>query len=155
MKLLALAALALAGCGGSPCGPSSATVTNIVDGDTVDLDTGVRIRFLLVDTPETVNGKNDCYGQEAKAFTAAQLDGKQVSLAYDDASCKDRFGRTLAYLTVDGKEVNSQLVSKGLACVLYIDPGGKARKTEFEDLEVVAKTDRTGMWGSCSKVTCE
>lgn len=156
MKKLALVlALSAAGCGQqSPCGPSSGRVINVVDGDTVDLESGVRIRLILVDTPETTGGNNDCYGQEAKAFTTASLDGKQVSIQYD-TECKDRFGRTLAYLTADGKEVNTALVEQGLACVLYIAPNGMARRTEFLDLATVAKTNRTGMWGVCNPVTCE
>jgi len=143
-----------AGCGAqSPCGPNSGKVVNVVDGDTVDLESGVRIRLLLVDTPETTSGKNDCYGQEAKAFTTASLDGKSVSLQYE-TECKDRFGRTLAYVTADGKEVNTALVKGGYACTLYISPNGTSRKVEFEDLESVAKTNRTGLWGACTTVTC-
>lgn len=152
---LAVLALFTVGCGAqSPCGPSSGKVVNIVDGDTVDLESGVRIRLLLVDTPETTSGKNDCYGQEAKAFTTATLDGQSVSLQYE-TECKDRYGRTLAFVSVNGKEINTSLVEKGLACVLYIAPDGMSRKTEFQDLEVVAKTNRTGLWGACTTVTCE
>ena len=71
MSLARAAALALsipcAACGndGSSCGPSSATVSRIVDGDTVELDTGVKIRYLMINAPETTNGHNDCYGQNA------------------------------------------------------------------------------------------
>ena len=149
-----LVALWAIGCGSqSPCGPSSGKVVNIVDGDTVDLESGVRLRLLLVDTPETTNGKMDCYGQEAKAFTASFLDQKSVTQAYD-TECKDRYGRTLAYVSVNGKEINSTLVSSGFACVLYVAPDGMSRKTEFQDLESVAKTNRTGLWGACTKVTC-
>jgi micrococcal nuclease len=148
-------ALLISGCGSqSPCGPRYGKVVNVVDGDTVDLESGVRIRLLLVDTPETTNGKTDCYGQEAKAFTTATLDGQAVSLQYE-TECKDRFGRTLAYVSVDGKEINSTLVQNGLACVLYIAPDGMSRKSEFDDFESVAKTNRTGLWGACTKVTCE
>jgi micrococcal nuclease len=151
--VLTLALLAI-GCGAqSPCGPSQGKVVNVVDGDTVDLETGVRIRLLLIDTPETTGGKTDCYGQQAKAFTASFLDGKNVNLQYD-TQCTDRFGRTLAYVSVDGKEINSTLVKDGYACVLYVAPDGMARRTEFEDLESVAKTNRTGLWGACTTVTC-
>ena len=90
----------------------------MVDGDTVDLESGVRIRLLLVDTPETTSGKMDCYGQQAKSFTTSSLDGKSVSLQYEAAECKDRFGRTLAYVTADGVEHNTALVKNGYACVL-------------------------------------
>ncbi len=152
-----LAVVAALGCGpvspASPCGPDSAKVTNAVDGDTIDLDNGKRVRLLLVDTPETTSGKNDCYGRIAADYTAATLVGKQVSLKYD-AQCTDRYGRTLAYVTVDGHDFNADLVKQGYACVYYIAPDGMSRRQEFIDLESVAKTDRTGVWGACSPVTC-
>ena len=156
MRPAVLAVLALAGCGGSPCGPASATVSHVVDGDTVDLDTGVRVRMLLVNTPETNTNPVQCYGLPAKEATVAALEGKQVSLTYDDAQCKDMFDRTLAYIKVDGKDFNLELVQKGLACAYYVAPGGKSRQQEFDDAEAVAKTDRTGLWGFCTgKIECD
>lgn len=143
------------GCGPtSKCGPDSATVTTVIDGDTFELDNGLRIRLLLVDTPEITKGKNDCYGQEAAAFTRAMVEGKKVQLRYDDAECTERYGRTLAYVSVDGKELNSLLSSGGYACTLYVAPGGKARLEEFLTSESEAKTNRTGMWGSCAVIPC-
>jgi micrococcal nuclease len=153
----ALAALALgAGCGhAGPCGPPSATASRVIDGDTIELETGDRVRYLLVDAPEITLGHNDCYGIQAADFNRAQVEGLTVSLSYDDAACKDKYGRWLAYVSVDGQEVNRALVEKGFACVLYIPPAGTARKMEFDDLEVVAKTNRIGLWGTCNPVTCE
>lgn len=154
--LVVAAALLASGCGPtmSKCGPSTGQVDFVVDGDTVELVGGTRIRLLLVDTPETTQGKNDCYGQEAKAFTVSQVAGKTVSLAYDEASCTDRFGRTLAYVTVDGVELNTELAKRGLACFLFVKPGGDARQEEFATYEAEAKTNRTGMWGACSAIPC-
>lgn len=150
-----LVAGALLGCTAtSPCGPSSATVEYVVDGDTLALAGGARVRLLLVDTPETTQGKNDCYGQEAKAFTTGFVAGKAVQLAYDDAECTDRYGRTLAWVTVDGVELNTELITRGLACRLYVAPGGAAREEEFATYEAEAKTDRTGMWGACASIPC-
>lgn len=156
MRAAVFLALALAGCGPteSKCGPSTAEVDFIVDGDTVQLMDGTRVRLLLVDTPETTQGKNDCWGQEAKAFTTSQLAGKTVSLSYDEAACTDRFGRTLAYVKADGVDVNAELVKRGLACFLYVSPGGAARQDEFATWEAEAKTNRTGMWGACTSIPC-
>lgn len=130
-------------------------VARAVDGDTLELSNGERVRLLLVDTPETTSGKNDCYGQQALQFTTGQVTGKQVQLSYDEASCTDRFGRTLAYVKVDGVDLNRALVDQGYACVLYIAPGGKDRRTEFEDAESQARTSRVGVWGQCATVTCD
>lgn len=152
---VALVALAAAGCGGSVCGPSSGVVQAVVDGDTFDLSDGTRVRLLLVDTPETTGGKNDCYGQEAAAYTRGLIEGVAVQLSYDEAACKDRFGRTLAYVKVGGTELNSELVKQGLACSLFIAPGGQARAAEFDTWESEAKTNRTGMWGACTVIPCD
>ncbi len=154
--LLALVA-GLAACGGpeSTCGPTSGVVARAIDGDTVELTTGERIRYLLIDTPESVNGATDCYGAEAHQLNADLVTGKTVDLAYDEAGCTDRFGRLLAYVSVDGVEVNRLLVERGYACVLYIPPAGTDRHTEFENLEATAKAAGRGMWSACTVVTCE
>lgn len=138
----------------SPCGPTRGLVTNVVDGDTIDLDTGDRIRYLMMDTPESVNGATDCFGQEAKLFNHDLVLGHEVTLRYDQ-ECTDRFSRLLAYVSVDGTEVNSLLVERGYACVLYIPPNGTDRRTEFQTLEAEAKAAGRGMWSACPVVTCE
>lgn len=157
MKLAVFASLLLlAGCGTpvSKCGPSSATVDFVVDGDTIAFIDGTRVRLLLVDTPETTQGKNDCFGQEAKAFTVSQVAGKTVQLSYDESECTDRYGRTLAYVKVDGVDLNAELMKRGMGCYLFIKPGGESRSEEFATYEAEAKTNRTGMWGSCQSIPC-
>jgi micrococcal nuclease len=138
----------------SPCGPDSAVVETVVDGDTVVLADGRKLRLLLVDTPETTQGKSDCFGVEARAFTAAAVEGRTVALRYDAAACVDHFGRTLAYVSVSGRELNTQLVQQGFACTLFVSPGGAARAEEFATYESEAKTARIGMWGECSQIPC-
>lgn len=149
-------ALGLVGALATACsgGPDHATVVNVVDGDTVDLDTGVRIRYLLVDTPESTNGATDCFGQNAKQFNSDLVLDKEVELVYD-VEREDRFGRTLAYVSVGDQEVNTLLVERGYACVLYIPPNGTDRRAEFDALEATAKAEGRGMWGQCAVVTCE
>jgi micrococcal nuclease len=158
VKLLLLVALAAAALGlawfhfrgGSA---RNAVVARVVDGDTIELETGVKIRYLMVNAPETTSGHNDCYGTEAvKANTDLVLD-KMVDLAYD-VECEDRFGRTLAYVTVDGVEVNSRLLERGYACLLHIPPDGDARLDEFKALETAAKTANRGLWGACNPIPC-
>jgi micrococcal nuclease len=145
------AALALiAGCGGdSPCGASEATVTRVVDGDTIELDDGRKIRYLLVDTPESTGGATDCFGQNAKDFNTDLVMGKRVTLVYDTAACTDRYMRTLAYVYVNNQEVNSLLVERGYACVLHISPAGDDRADEFKALELEAERSMRGLWGAC------
>lgn len=145
----AVLALGLGACGGAPaCGPESSRVAEVVDGDTVVLEGGARVRYLLVDAPEITGGKQDCYGAEARDFNRSLVQGRTVSLSYGEA-CADRFGRLLAYVAVDGREVNSLLVERGHAAVLYVAPAGGARRAEFEALEAQARAARRGLWGAC------
>lgn len=149
VKLAVAALLAAAGCGGSPCGATEAKVTRVVDGDTVELDDGRKIRYLLVDTPESTGGATDCFGTNAKDFNTDLVMGKTVSLVYD-IDCTDRFDRTLAYIYVDGTEVNTLIIERGYGCVLHISPNGDDRAAEFEALQLAAERANRGLWGSCN-----
>lgn len=133
---------------GNPCGPTEAVVDFVVDGDTIQLTTGERVRYLLVDTPET-SPPAECFGPEAATFNEQLVEGKSVTLAYD-AQCFDNFDRLLAYVSVEGIEVNSRLVERGYACVLHIPPNGNARVAEFENLAAAAEANARGMWGACA-----
>jgi micrococcal nuclease len=137
----------IGGCSGSPCGPSEAKVARVLDGDTVELENGDKIRYLLVDTPE-VSGGGDCYGSNAAQFNSDLVLGKTIQISYD-VGCTDNFGRTLAYVTVNGQEVNSLLIQRGYGCVLHIPPDGDSRAEEFKLLQLDAKNARRGLWGAC------
>lgn len=155
-SLFAALSTVLLSCGGepvSPCGPDTARVVEAIDGDTVLLESGERVRYLLVDTPESTGGARDCFGPEAHAFNRGLVEGRRVTLAYGEA-CTDRFGRLLAYVSVDGREVNPLLVERGHACVLHVPPAGSARHAEFQGLEAEARRARRGVWGTCAPVPC-
>jgi micrococcal nuclease len=152
LLLVALCASACGG-GGSECGPTSGMVARIIDGDTIELASGERIRYLMVNTPETTGGKNECYGTNAVQFNRDLVEGKQIQIAYD-VECTDQFDRTLAYVTVGGQEVNRLLVERGFACVLHIPPNGDSRADEFRDLEDTAQAENRGLWGQCDPIPC-
>ncbi len=139
---------------GSSCGPTQAVVARVVDGDTVELEDGSRVRYLMIDTPESTGGKDDCFGTEATELNRMLVEGKSVTLRYD-AECTDRFDRLLAYIDVDGREINSLMVERGAACVLHIPPNGVDRVDEFEALEADARAAMVGVWGACEDVTCD
>jgi len=145
----ALVLRALSGCGGDPaCGPEHAVVAHAIDGDTVELSSGEKIRYILADAPESTSHV-ECFGPEAAAFNRALVEGRQVELRYD-RRCADRYGRLLAYLVVDGHEVNRLLVERGYACTLHIPPDGDDRAEEFRALEAEARKAARGLWGSCA-----
>ena len=138
--------------GGSECGPSRGVVSRVIDGDTIELQTGERMRYLLVDTPENTT-EVECFGPEATAFNREVVEGAEVELTYDE-ECTDRYDRTLAYVTVRGREINSLLVERGYGCALYIPPNGQDRREEFEDLQAQARAARRGLWAACSENPC-
>jgi micrococcal nuclease len=138
--------------GGSECGPTSGTVSRVIDGDTIELESGETIRYLLVDTPENTSSV-ECYGPEAAAFNADLVEGKEVAITYD-AECTDRYQRLLAYVSVEGREVNSLLVERGFGCVLFIPPDGADRADEFDALEETARAENRGLWGACPENPC-
>ncbi|HVK74433.1 MAG TPA: thermonuclease family protein [Kofleriaceae bacterium] len=143
-----VASAAACGSEGPACGPTEAVVARAIDGDTIELATGERVRYLMVDTPESTT-EVECYGENARAFNADLVTGKTVQLRYD-VECTDRFGRLLAYVTVDGQEINRILVERGYGCVLHIPPNGDDRKDEFDMLEYRARAEGRGLWSACT-----
>ena len=140
----------------SSCGDSEAVVEKVIDGDTIELANGDRVRYLLVNTPEITGGKQECFGENAARFNRDLVLGQQVQLSYDK-ECEDIYDRTLAYVSVRGRDVNRLLVERGYACVLHIPPNGVDRKTEYVALERAAKQADLGLWGACepSEIKCD
>src|SRR4051812_19284592 len=66
-------------------GATPARVARVIDGDTIQLDGGDRVRLVGVDTPETVHPRKpiERFGKEASAFTKKQLEGEKVLLVFD------------------------------------------------------------------------
>jgi len=95
----------------------SHVVVNVVDGDTIDLDNGERLRLIGVDAPETRSRsreKETC-GPEATAFVRQLALGQRVRLAYDWERY-DRNHRTLAYVILeDGTFLNAEIIRRGFA----------------------------------------
>jgi micrococcal nuclease len=125
-------------------------VVNVVDGDTIEIEGGQRVRFIGVNTPETVHPTKavECFGKEASDFNKALLKDGYVRLERD-ISDTDKYGRLLRYIYLaDGTFVNLELVSRGYA---YADtyPPDVAHAKEFVAAQAAARTGRIGLWGSC------
>ena len=140
------------GSSNTSCGPARGTVVQVIDGDTVELASGARIRYLLVDTPENTTDV-ECYGPESTQFNRDVVEGKDVALSYEE-ECADDYGRVLAFVSVGDREINSLLVERGFGCALYIPPNGEERRDDFESLEARARADSRGLWGACPENPC-
>ena len=132
-----------------------ATVTRVVDGDTIHVLIAGRdqtVRYIGIDTPETVDPRRSvqCFGKEASAFNATLVSGKEVELE-KDVSETDQFGRLLRYVYVDGVMVNEELVRRGYAHASSYPPDVRYQD-RFRSLEAEARAAGIGLWaaGACA-----
>jgi micrococcal nuclease len=129
------------------------TVVSVTDGDTIEViaPDGARdqVRLLGVDTPETHHPTEPvgCFGPEAAAYTAQRLRGQSVRLE-GDVEARDRYGRRLAYVILDGERFNDELLRLGYAELLVIEPNHAHARTMLRE-ELEAKRERRGLWGAC------
>lgn len=131
----------------------SVSVVHVVDGDTIVVagPTGGRetVRVLGINTPETVDPRRgvQCFGPEASAYTKARLTGRTVQL-HTDTETRDRYGRLLARVMLDGESYALELLRLGLARYYVIPPNdGDARSLLRAETE--ARSARRGVWGAC------
>ncbi len=101
-------------------------VTKVIDGDTIELKGGDRVRLLSIDTPE----KGELFYQEAKDLLKKYTLQKQVELSYAEKR-RDRYGRLLAYVYVDSVFLNKIILENGLGYLyLFKDTESKRKKTQ-------------------------
>ncbi|MBR1702590.1 MAG: thermonuclease family protein [Lachnospiraceae bacterium] len=127
-------------------------VIRVIDGDTIEISGNVTVRLIGIDTPESVHPdekRNSDYGKIASAWTSDLLTGKFVQLEYDIEQT-DTYGRTLAYVYLDGEMVNEILLRKGLARTMTIPPNTKYAR-HFQELEQEAKKNNVGLWANYYK----
>jgi len=117
-----------------------ATVRSVIDGDTVVLDDGRRIRYLGINAPE----RGEAYFAEATAFNRRLTEGRRVRLEPDQV-LEDRYHRLLFYVYVDGEMVNARLIEEGVAHLLVIPPNLKHYDRLLE-LQRQARAARRGIW---------
>lgn len=139
----------------SPKAKANAKVTEVVDGDTIVVNFGRRsehVRFIGVDTPETVDPKRPkgCFGDEASAFTKSLLPRRTEVRLELDTEPRDRFGRLLAYVyrSHDAVFINAELARAGYATTLTMPPN-ITYADEFRSLVATARQENRGLWRAC------
>lgn len=123
-------------------------VSRVIDGDTIVLSGGERVRYIGVNTPEIHHLQKgvEYYGPEAANFNRKLVSGKKVRLEFDEEKF-DKYGRTLAYVYLeDGTFVNAELVRQGYARTMTIQPNTKYADL-FKRLQEEARTKKLGLWG--------
>lgn len=130
-------------------------VTRVVDGDTIVVEGNRKVRYIGVDTPETVDPRRPvgCFGKEASAENKKLVEGKTVILT-KDVSETDQFGRLLrlVYLPLEDGNllfVNDYLVREGFAKASTYPPDVKFVE-QFRQAEEEARVNNRGLWKTCS-----
>ncbi|MEE9274038.1 MAG: thermonuclease family protein [bacterium] len=129
-----------------------ARIRRVIDGDTVVRETGARVRYIGVDTPEIKHPRRpvECLGKEASALNRKLVEGKRVLLVRD-VSRVDRYGRQLRYVYLLDREgrpstlVNEELVRRGLARVRFYPPDVRERP-RIRAAQRRARRARRGIW---------
>ena len=132
--------LLLCGCS-SP--PDTAVVIRVIDGDTITVEGGYRVRYIGIDTPE-VYPQSEAFGREALRANRRLVEGKEVHLERD-VSETDKYGRLLRYVYVDDTFVNVELVRQGLASAKAYPPDTKYQDY-LEKMEAEAREAGRGIW---------
>jgi micrococcal nuclease len=130
-------------------------VADVIDGDTIAIDDGegTLVRYIGIDTPEIErqDSPGDPFSEEAREFNRKLVRGKSVRLEYDSERY-DVYGRLLAYVFTDGVSVSEQLLRRGLATPLFIEPNVKYREA-FTRVADQARKEKRGIWGDLDSMT--
>ena len=143
-----LAPAAAGASSGDLSGSTPATVERIIDGDTLVVRGGTRVRLVQIDAPES---GEECYAA-ASTRELARLSppGSRVVLEADTQLDRvDRYGRLLRYVHAGGRNVNVELVRRGAATPWFYDGDRGRYALRLLAATPTARAAQRGMWGAC------
>ncbi len=131
------------------------TVERVVDGDTLKLTDGRRVRLIGVNTPESTK-RTEEYGKEASQYTTSKLNGKQVWIQ-KDISETDRYDRLLRIVwldiptdDMDENEIRTKMFNADLVINGYAEPSTFQPDVKYSDYFIKfareAREHNTGLW---------
>ena len=124
-------------------------VTKVIDGDTIEIEGGQKIRYIGIDTPELKG--NECFAREARDKNKELVEGKRVRLQ-KDVSETDRYGRLLRFAyTEKGDFINNVLIKEGYATAVTFPPDVSYQQL-FKTSEQEARDANRGFWGAQCKL---
>jgi micrococcal nuclease len=126
-----------------------AVVQRVVDGDTIVISGGERVRMIGINTPESVEeaGEVEYFGKEASKYTEEKLEGKTIYME-KDVSDRDDYGRLLRYIYLeDGTLYNEKIVKEGYAYAGTYPPDVKYNEI-LQAAEKYARNNNLGLWYS-------
>jgi len=122
-------------------------VKTVIDGDTIELNNGEKLRYIGVDAPEFQSSKKNAeqFAEEAFQANRKMVENRKVKLEFD-VEQRDQYGRLLAYVyTEDGIMVNEWLVANGYAKTVVFPPNVRY-VDRFKHLEKEAQKQKIGLW---------
>lgn len=125
-------------------------IVRVIDGDTIEIEGGEKIRYIGIDAPETVNPRKtqQCFGREATRKNKALVEGKTARLE-KDITDRDKYNRLLRYVWVGDIFVNLTLVQQGFAYSYSYLPDIQYQDA-FIQAQREAQSARRGLWSRCS-----
>ena len=142
-----------------PKSNSNIELKRVIDGDTIELTTGEKVRYLGIDAPElasTANKASECLAEEAKSRNQALLTKGPLTLVADNGGDKDSYGRLLRYVYAGDVFVNKELALEGLAQVFFCTANqlncplakDQARRQQIIVAGETAKQSKLGIYSS-------
>jgi len=120
-------------------------IQKIIDGDTLELSTGERVRLKGINTPES----SMPYYTEAKTFLQSIVQNKLIQIENHGT---DKYGRILAHIFINNRNVNAQILEQGLATLYYYE--SDSHYDELKEAEEFARQNQKGLWQKSTNAHC-
>jgi len=127
-----------------------ATVSAVIDGDTIELTDKRWVRYIGIDTPETKHPNKgvECFGKESTQKNKDLVEGNTITMQRD-VSETDKYKRLLRYVWVNDQFVNELLVREGYALQSTFPPDVRFAEL-FKEAAEDARINKRGLWNSCN-----
>lgn len=125
-------------------------VSKVIDGDTIELENGERLRYIGIDTPESKDPRKpvQCFAEQASERNRKLVEGKLIKF-YKDVNQRDKYNRLLGYVYLeDGTFINLELVKTGYAFSYPYTPD-ISKQEQFNESQSLAMSNKIGLWKDC------
>lgn len=125
-----------------------ARVVRVIDGDTIEVEGGLRVRYIGINAPES-SKKYECFAESSTKKNRDFVLGKEIFME-KDISETDKYGRLLRYVYIGEVFVNDEIVKQGYAKVSTYPPDVKYQ-TQFLESQKYARDNNLGLWRECTR----
>ena len=130
---------------GATIATESIQIGRVIDGDTLETVSGQKIRLLGINTPES----SMPFSKEATNFLTNSVENKPIQI---ESHGTGKYGRTLAYIFVNNKNINKELLANGLATLYYYEQD--SHYSELKQAEEYARLNQKGLWEKSPNSNC-